>query len=134
VRTAGGAQDAGEGATTTTNGSSGSLIKKMGGMEDVDASLARFCIGGEVLRQHLSGVGLVMPSQVRPSLLVPDFTQQRSHTTHDTLRSWLWARCAVPTTRSCLTRAPWPLRCAPQIESRLWGGEWSPIQTAGDGW
>lgn len=57
-------EDAGEGASTTTNGGSGSLIKKMGGMEDVDASLARFCIGGEVLRQHLSGVGLVMPSQL----------------------------------------------------------------------
>ncbi len=95
MRTAGGAQDAGEGATTTTNGSSGSLIKKMGGMEDVDASLARFCIGGEVLRQHLSGVGLVMPSQVRPSLLVPDFTQQRSHTTRHTSQLVVGTLCCT---------------------------------------
>lgn len=33
-------------------------------MEEVDAALARFCIGGESGRQHLEGVGLVMPTQL----------------------------------------------------------------------
>lgn len=32
--------------------------------EEMDATLSRFCVGGEVGRQRLDGVGLVMPNQL----------------------------------------------------------------------